>query len=80
MPNLQPYLLCNYLEKLNDNKKGVLYQRSKTNVYLYKESIVDPHVEFYPNYNYKEDLFILVTNKFIELLNCVQFTAMGSLF
>ena len=80
MPNLQPYLLCNYLEKLNDNKKGVLYQWSKTNVYLYKESIVYPHVEFYPNYNYKEDLFILVTNKFIELLNCVQFTAMGSLF
>ena len=26
---LQPYLLCNYLEKLNVNKKGVVYQRSK---------------------------------------------------
>ena len=29
VPKLQPYLLCNYLEKLNDNKKGVLYERSK---------------------------------------------------
>ena len=28
VPKSQPYLLCNYLEKLNDNKKGVLYQRS----------------------------------------------------
>ena len=29
VPKSQPYLLCNYLEKLNDNKKDVEYQRSK---------------------------------------------------
>ena len=28
----------------------------------------------------KKIYFFLVTNKFIELLNCVQFTATGSLF
>ena len=49
-----------------------------------------PLVEFEPNYNKKEDLFdlsniyfyyfILFYLKFIEVLNCIQFTAMGSLF
>ena len=59
---------------INDNKKGVvLYQRSKSNVFLYKESIVYPTVKFEPNYN-KKDLFFLSSNKFIEVLNCVQFT------
>ena len=28
-PKIQPYLLCDYLEKLNDNKKGVPYQKRK---------------------------------------------------
>ena len=43
------------------------------------QSIVYPLVEFEPNYN-KKDLFLLSNNKFIEVLNCVQFTAMESLF
>ena len=80
VPKSQPYLFCNYLEKLNDNKKGVVCQKSKKNVFLYKESIVYPLVEFESNYNKKEDLFFLSKNKFIEVFNCVQFTAMGSLF
>ena len=76
VPKSQPYLLCNYLEKLNDNKKGVVYQRSKKNIFLYKEIIVYPLVEFEPNCNNKEDLIFLSNNKFFEVLNCVQFTAM----
>ena len=28
-PKLQSYLLCNYLEKLNDNEKVVLFHKSK---------------------------------------------------
>ena len=28
-PKSQPYLLCNYLEKLNGNKKSVVYQKLK---------------------------------------------------
>ena len=76
VPKSQPYLLCNYLEKLNDNKKGVVYQKSKKNIFLYKESIVYPLVEFEPNYNNKEDLIFLSNNKFFEVLNRVQFTAM----
>ena len=47
---------------------------------LYEEGIVYPIVEFEPNYNKKEDLFFLSNNKFIEVFNCVQFTAMDSLF
>ena len=47
---------------------------------LYEEGIVDPIVEFEPNYNKKEDLFFLSNNKFIEVLECGQFTAMDLLF
>ena len=57
---LKPYILCNYLEKLNDNKKGVVYQRSKKIFFLYKESIVYPLVEFETNYNKKKIYFFLV--------------------
>ena len=39
-PKSQPYLLCNNLEKLNGNKKSVLYQKTKKNVFIYKESIL----------------------------------------
>ena len=41
--------------------------------------IVYPLVEFELNYN-KKDLYFLSNNRFIEVLNCVQFTTMGSLF
>ena len=50
----------------------------KTN--LYEEGIVYPIVEFEPNYNKKEDLFFLSNNKFIEVLECGQFTVMDLLF
>ena len=80
IPKSQPYLLRNYLKKVNDNKKGVVYQRSKKNVFLYKGSIVYPFAEFEPNYNQKEYLLFLSNNRFIEVLNCVKFTAVGSLF
>ena len=46
---------------------------------LYQEGIVYPIVEFEPNYN-KKDLFFLSNNKFIEVLECGQFTAMDLLF
>ena len=39
VPKSQPYLLCNYLEKLNDNKKGVLYQRSKKKMFSFTKKI-----------------------------------------
>ena len=60
VPKSQPYLLWNYLHlgKLNDNKKGVAYQRSKKNVFLYKECIV----EFEPNYNKKIYFFLVTIN------------------
>ena len=58
--------MCNYLEKLNNNKKGVVYQRSKKNVFLYKESIMCSLVKFEPNYNKKKkDLFFLSNIRFI---------------
>ena len=79
VPKLQIYLLCNYLEKLNGNKKGAVYQRSKKNIFIYRESIVNPLTEFEPNYN-KKDLLFLSNNIFIEVLNCVKFTAMGLSF
>ena len=67
VPKSQPYLLWNFLEKLNDNKKGVvLYQRSKNNVFLYKESILYLIIKSEPN-NKKKDSFFLSNNKFIEV-------------
>ena len=81
VPKSQPYLLWNYLHlgKLNDNKKGVVYQRSKKNVFLYKECILYPRCWVWTKLQQK-DLFFPCNNKFIEVLNCVQFTAMDSLF
>ena len=60
--------------------KKVLYINEVKNAFLYKESIVYPLIEFEPNYNKKEDLFFLSNNKFIEVLECGQFTAMDLLF
>ena len=46
--------------------KKVLYIKEvKKNFFLYKESIVYPLIEFEPNYNKKEDLFFLSSNRFI---------------
>ena len=73
----QPYLLCNYLEKLNDNKKGFVYQRSKKTISLTKKVLYIHPLSL--NHTGK-DLFFLSNNRFIEVLNCAQFTVMGSLF
>ena len=54
-PKLQSYLLCNYLEKLNGNEKCVLFHKSKKNVFIYKESIMYPLVEFESKCSKKED-------------------------
>ena len=69
VPESQLYLQCNYPEKLNDNKIGVVYQRSKKSV-LYLQSIVYPLVDFETNCN-KKHLILLGNNRFIEVLNCV---------
>ena len=51
VPRSQLYPLCNYLEKLNDNKKSAAYQiskKKKQTFFIYKESIANPLVEFKP--------------------------------
>ena len=74
IPKSQFHLLCNCLEKLNDNKKGVAYEKSKTSFFICKESILYPFVEFGPNYNkIWTKLSSLSNNSFVEVLNCVQF-------
>ena len=56
--------------------KKVLYIKEvKKNLYLQKKYCVD----FEPNYN-KKDLLFLSDSRFIKVLTWVQFTAMGSLF
>ena len=60
-PKLQLYLLCNYLEKLNDNEKGVLFHKSKKNVFIYKESIMYPFVELNQIAVKKKINFFIVT-------------------
>ena len=65
-PKSHPHLLCNYLEKLNGNKKRVAYQKTEQNVFIYEESIVYWLVQFESNYNNKEDLLFLI--KTIDLL------------
>ena len=61
VPKSQPYLLCNYLEKLNDNKRGVVYQRSKKkkNVFLYKVLFI--HLLSLNQITTKKIYFFLVT-------------------
>ena len=54
VPKFQPYILGNYLEKLSEKKKGVIFQRSLKNVFIYKESIVYPLVEFEQGCNKKK--------------------------
>ena len=55
--------------------KKVLYiKKVKKNVFIYKEKIVYPLVEDL------EDLLFLSNNRFIEVLNCIQFAGIGSLF
>ena len=73
IPKSQLHLLCNCLEKLNDNKKGVAYENSKTSFLYAKKVFCIYFVEFGPNCNKKEYLFFLSNNSFIEVLNCVQF-------
>ena len=73
VPKSQPYLLCNYLEKVNDNKKGVLYQKSKKNMFSFTKRVY-PLIEFESNYKK------ICNSRFIEVLNCVKFMAAGSLF
>ena len=66
VPKSQLYFLCNYLEKLNDNKKGVVYQRSKK-TFSFNQKLLYPFIELERNYNKKEDLFFLSNNRFIEV-------------
>ena len=80
VPQSQPFLTCQYLEKEADKKNGVVYKTSTKNVFLYKESIVYPLVEFESNCNNKENLFYLSNSNYIEILNSVQYTAMRSSF
>ena len=65
VPKSQRYLLCNYLEKLNDNKKVLYIKEEKKNIFVYKESIVYLLAEFEPNYSKKKIYFFSVT---IDLL------------
>ena len=61
-------------------KKVFHIKKVKQNVFICNESIVYRLVEFESNYNRKEESLFLKKTRFIEVLNCVQFTAMGSLF
>ena len=54
VPKSQEQYLLLQLEKLNDNKKGAAYQRSKKNIFIYKKNIEYPLTEFKPNYNKKK--------------------------
>ena len=61
-------------------KKVFHIKKVKQNVFICNESIVYRLVEFESNYSKKEESLFLKKTRFIEVLNCVQFTAMGSLF
>ena len=65
-----------YIKEAKKKKK----KTKKKKKIIHEESIVHPLIEFEPNYNRKHDLFFLSNNRFIEVLNCVQFTAVCSLF
>ena len=44
VPKSQQYLLCNYLEKLNVNKKGVVHQRSKNKPFSFTKKVLCIHL------------------------------------
>ena len=43
-PKLQSYLLCNYLEKLNDNEKVVLFHKSKKKMFSFTKKVLCIHL------------------------------------
>ena len=76
----QPFIKCHYLEKHKDLKKGVVYIKRNKDAFVYKETIVHPWVDMETNYNNCVDLFFLKNENYVEILNFVQLTYMGSLF
>ena len=58
-------------------KKVFHIRKVKQNVFICNESIVYRLVQFESNYNKKEESLFLKKTRFIEVLNCVQFTAIG---
>ena len=71
VPKSQPYFLCKYLEILND-KKGTVYKRSKKKTFSFTKKVLCTH-----SLSLNQ---IIIKIRFNEILNCVQFTAMGLLF
>ena len=69
-----------YIKEEKKKKIKKKKKKKKKKKIIHEESIVHPLIEFEPNYNRKHDLFFLSNNRFIEVLNCVQFTAVCSLF
>ena len=69
-----------YIKEAKKKKKTNKQTKKKQKKIIHEESIVHPLIEFEPNYNRKHDLFFLSNNRFIEVLNCVQFTTVCSLF
>ena len=78
VPKLQPYLLCSYLEKLNGNKKVLHIEEVKKCFPLQRKYPVST-CWVWTKLQQKRFIFSS-NNKFIEVLSCVQFTSMDSLF
>ena len=71
VPRSQLYPLCNYLEKLNDNKKSAAYQirKKKTKHFSFTKKVLQIHSL---SLNQKQDLFFLNNNRFIEVVFNLQ--------
>ena len=80
IPKSQPFLKCNYLERHNELREGVVYKQTHKEAYIYRETIVYPVVNMVFNYNGVQDLHFLNNKDYVEILNYVQHTSMGSLF
>ena len=60
IPESQPYLLCNYLEKLDGNKKGVIYQRSNKKRFSFTNKVMNILNEFEQITSKNKNYFFLV--------------------
>ena len=79
IPIGEPYLVCNYLEKSGDNKKGTIFQKGKSDIIINLKSVVHPLVEMEENYKGKPDLFFLTNITYVEIHNYIQYSALTAI-
>ena len=75
----QTYITGHYLEKKKEKKDGKYYHISKNQVFIAKESVVYPFVNFKHEHKGKSGELFLSNEDYTEILNFVEHTNMAML-